>query len=214
MKRHMVARIERWQRQSDGNTHSSPAVAFISRTFLRQRLIHREAAPLEPPTRAFMEKRFGTSFAEVQVHTGRAAALLCAALQARALTLGRDIVFGEGEYAPDSEDGRLLLAHELVHVLQQRAAIPYTLSGLVRSSWVAIGDPLDDCEGEADHLAARALGAGLQSAVTPDSSGVIRRAVSVIDGLADITTDYKARKLLLTTFNAAQQISHALPNCI
>jgi hypothetical protein len=190
----MVARIERWQRRSDGNSHSSPAVAFISRTFLRQRLVYSEAAPLEPSARAFMEKRFGTSFAEVQVHTGRAAALLCAALQARALTLGRDIVFGEGEYAPDSEDGRLLLAHELVHVLQQRAAIPYTLSRRVQSSWVAIGDPLDDSEGEADHLAARALGAGLQSAVTPDSSGAIRRAVSVVDGMSDITTDYQSAK--------------------
>jgi hypothetical protein len=183
----------KWE-ASPGDTHSPPAVAFILRAFFRQRLVHSEAAPLEPSTRAFMEKRFGTSFAEVQIHTGRAASLLCAALQARALTLGRDIVFAEGTYALDSEDGRRLLAHELVHVLQQRAAIPWTLSRRVRSSWVAIGDPLDDCEREAERLATQALRGGLQSAVTPDSSGAIRRAVSVVDGMADITTEYKGAK--------------------
>ena len=101
-----------------------------------------------------MERRFGTSFAKVRVHTGPAAASLCASLQARALTLGRDIAFADGQYAPDSADGRLLLAHELVHVLQQRAAIPRTPSWLVLSSRVAIGDPLDNCEREADRLAA------------------------------------------------------------
>jgi hypothetical protein len=141
-----------------------------------------------------MERRFGTSFAKVRVHTGPAAASLCALLQARALTLGRDIAFADGQYAPDSADGRLLLAHELVHVLQQRAAIPRTPSWLVLSSRVAIGDPLDNCEREADRLAASALGAGLRSAVTPDGSGAIRRAITIGDPTADITANYKNAK--------------------
>jgi hypothetical protein len=46
------------------------------------------------------------------------------ALRARAFTIGADIVFGRGEYAPESEAGRWLIAHELSHVVQQRDRNP------------------------------------------------------------------------------------------
>ncbi|HEX5503430.1 MAG TPA: DUF4157 domain-containing protein [Thermomicrobiales bacterium] len=61
------------------------------------------------------------SFAGVRIHTGPAAARAAEAVQARAFTVGRDIVFGAGQYAPQSAAGRGLLAHELTHTLQQRA---------------------------------------------------------------------------------------------
>ena len=55
----------------------------------------------------------------MRVHVGSAAAQSARAVNARAYTVGRDVVFGEGEYVPGSSGGRRLLAHELVHTLQQ-----------------------------------------------------------------------------------------------
>ena len=75
--------------------------------------------PLDPGTRAFMEARFGHDFGNVRVHSNAAAATSAAAVHALAFTVGRDMVFGAGQYAPGTHDGRHLIAHELTHVLQQ-----------------------------------------------------------------------------------------------
>lgn len=75
--------------------------------------------PMESSTRQFMESRFGQDFSQVRIHTDSRAAESASAIQARAYTSGRDVVFGAGEYQPGSEGGRRLLAHELVHVGQQ-----------------------------------------------------------------------------------------------
>lgn len=75
---------------------------------------------MDNSTRQFMESRFGQDFSQVRIHTGGRAAESAGAIQARAYTSGRDIVFGAGEYQPSSESGRRLLAHELVHVGQQQ----------------------------------------------------------------------------------------------
>ncbi len=80
--------------------------------------------PLPETTRQYFEPRFGTDFSSVRVHTGDRAAQTASALNARAYTLGSDIVFGAGEYAPGSASGQRLLAHELAHVVQQRSAPP------------------------------------------------------------------------------------------
>src|SRR5688500_18908026 len=98
------------------------AVESLPCSFLCDWLARSEAAPLGPSVRGFMETRFGADLGDVRIHTGPEAAALCGALQARAFTWGNDIVFGAGQYAPASPAGRRLLAHELVHVLQQRAA--------------------------------------------------------------------------------------------
>ncbi|HEX6941269.1 MAG TPA: DUF4157 domain-containing protein [Longimicrobiales bacterium] len=78
--------------------------------------------PLEPSTRAFMERRFGYDFGGVRVHANAMAAASARAMHALAYTVGRDVVFAEGQYRPESETGRRLLAHELAHVVQQGAA--------------------------------------------------------------------------------------------
>ena len=75
--------------------------------------------PLDPRVRAFAEPRFGHDFARVRIHTDRSAAASARALGARAYTVGRDVVFAEGEYRPQTTAGRWLLAHELAHVVQQ-----------------------------------------------------------------------------------------------
>jgi hypothetical protein len=61
-------------------------------------------------------------FSAVRVHSGPRAAAAAHAVQARAYTVGRDIVFGDGEYAPSTAEGKRLLAHELTHALQQTGA--------------------------------------------------------------------------------------------
>lgn len=66
-----------------------------------------------------MESRFGHDFGGVRVHTNGQAASSAEAVSAKAYTLGRDIVFGPGQYRPGTRLGRTLLAHELAHVLQQ-----------------------------------------------------------------------------------------------
>ena len=75
--------------------------------------------PLDDAPRSFMEARFGRNFAGVRIHTDGEAAASARALNARAYTFGRDIVFASGAYRPESGEGRGLLAHELAHVVQQ-----------------------------------------------------------------------------------------------
>ena len=69
--------------------------------------------------RTFMEPRFGVDFGRVRVHAGGRAAKLAQRLNARAFTVGQNVVFGDGQFLPASESGRRLIAHELTHVIQQ-----------------------------------------------------------------------------------------------
>lgn len=75
--------------------------------------------PLDAPTRAFMEPRFGSDFSGVRVHTDGKAAESARAVHALAYTVGHDVVFGAGLYTPETLAGKKLLAHELTHVVQQ-----------------------------------------------------------------------------------------------
>lgn len=75
--------------------------------------------PLPETERAFFEPRFGVDFSSVRVHEGGQAAQMARSIQAKAFTVGRDVVFGSGQYSPGSSQGRKLLAHELTHVVQQ-----------------------------------------------------------------------------------------------
>lgn len=76
--------------------------------------------PLDPDTRRSMESRFGHDFGQVRIHTGPLAAESARAVSALAFTVGRDIVFVRDRYKPATAAGRRLLAHELVHVVQQQ----------------------------------------------------------------------------------------------
>src|SRR5690242_7629715 len=76
--------------------------------------------PLDASTRAFMEPRMGFDLSHVRVHTDAAAAASAHAMRAKAFTTGAEIVFGAGQYRPETTAGRQLLAHELAHVVQQQ----------------------------------------------------------------------------------------------
>ncbi len=78
-------------------------------------------APLTRELRHYFEPRFGRDFGDVRVHTGGQAAAAAAAIGARAYTLGANVAFAAGQYAPSRPEGRRLIAHELAHVAQQSA---------------------------------------------------------------------------------------------
>jgi Domain of unknown function (DUF4157) len=70
-----------------------------------------------------MEPRFGQHFNGVRVHSGGRAAESAQAVCARAFTVGQDVVFGAGEYRPETNDGKRLIAYELTHVVQQGGVV-------------------------------------------------------------------------------------------
>jgi hypothetical protein len=76
---------------------------------------------LAAPLRASMESRLGTSFADVRIHADTDAARASARTNAHAFTMGNDVFFATGKFAPETREGATRLAHELVHVQQQRA---------------------------------------------------------------------------------------------
>jgi|GEM_PF-2287551 len=78
---------------------------------------------LDPATRSFMESRFGRDFSEVRIHKDARANKSATTVNALAYTVGPHIVFGRNRYAPESNAGRHLLAHELTHVVQQSSAV-------------------------------------------------------------------------------------------
>jgi hypothetical protein len=86
--------------------------------------------PLAASERAYFAGRMGRDFAGVRIHTGESAARSASALHANAYTMGRDIVFGAGNFQPSTHTGRRLLAHELTHVAQQQAAPASAVRGL------------------------------------------------------------------------------------
>ncbi len=93
--------------------------------------------PLDAKTRTFMEPRLGFDLGHVRIHTDRKAVESARAVSALAYTVGRDIVFGAGQYAPETAQGQRLLAHELAHVVQQeggRSAVGPADLGVYRTT--------------------------------------------------------------------------------
>jgi hypothetical protein len=77
------------------------------------------AEPLPEPEKNRLRPYVG-EVGDVRLHHGEASARAAESIGADAFTVGRDVYFGEGQYAPDTAPGRALLAHELTHVRQQR----------------------------------------------------------------------------------------------
>ncbi len=84
-----------------------------------ERVLSGSGRQLDPTVRHDMERRLGHDFSRVRVHTGTVAEQSALEMSARAYTVGDQIVFGSGEFAPHTQSGQRLLAHELTHVVQQ-----------------------------------------------------------------------------------------------
>lgn len=99
-------------------THAGTGVPSLVSEVLRSN----SGQPLDQHTRSFIEPRLGHDFSRVRIHTDARAAESARAVHALAYTVGQDIVFERGQYAPGTAAGQRLLAHELTHVVQQQAA--------------------------------------------------------------------------------------------
>ncbi|TMF52662.1 MAG: DUF4157 domain-containing protein, partial [Chloroflexi bacterium] len=73
-------------------------------------------SPLDSDTKGFMESRMGADFSDVRVHTDAKASESARSVQAHAYTVGSDVVFQSGQYTPENDSGKRMLAHELSHV--------------------------------------------------------------------------------------------------
>ncbi|CAN92241.1 hypothetical protein sce2082 [Sorangium cellulosum So ce56] len=114
--------------------------------------------PLDAAVRAYFEPRFGHDFGQIRVHTDARAAKSAAALQAVAYTFDRHIVFGAGQYSPSTREGRMLVAHELAHAVQQSQASPAAASPTPHR--LVVGPAGGVHEQEADATAARVIDGG------------------------------------------------------
>jgi Domain of unknown function (DUF4157) len=156
----------------------SPTHSIDPASVAREVLTRSPGRSLDPVVRAFFEPRFGCDLSRVRVHTDPGSARAAAVLNARAFTVGWDVVFGDGEYHPHSPSGMWLLAHELAHAVQQRdrvAELPERI------------EPPDDLiEFEADAAAARVLvGLGVPS-LSRDHGLALRRAINIKTSTAGI----------------------------
>lgn len=126
-----------------GNSAPSPRIPSQLHT------LEQGGNPLPARQRAPLEARFGQDFSAVRIHTDDAAARMASLLNARAFTLGPHIVFGAEQYAPDTEQGRKLVTHELAHTVQQARIRSYAATGVASLGGAA--------EREADAVARGAL---------------------------------------------------------
>lgn len=99
---------------------SGGAAAVDTETRLQIQSLRRGGRPLPESARSFFEPRFGENFGSVRVHTGRRADQAARSIDAKAFTIGTDIVFRSSAYRPGTDEGAQLLAHELTHVVQHR----------------------------------------------------------------------------------------------
>ena len=144
--------------------------------------------PLDRTPRAAMESRFGHDFSRVRTHRDARAVESARAINALAYTVGQDVVFGAGQYAPETMRGRKLLAHELAHVVQQRNAT-YPVAGLTLadSTW----------EREADSAAEAAM-AGQPAHVTQHAAGPQLARQQLHTETLTTPTDAAGRKVEVT----------------
>jgi hypothetical protein len=113
-------------------------------------------APLGDGLRSEMESRLGADFGDVRVHRDATASESARTVDAHAYTVGSDVVFRSDRWAPDSEAGKHTLAHELTHVMQQRAG---PVAGTETGDGIRLSDPADSFERAADRNADVAMSA-------------------------------------------------------
>jgi hypothetical protein len=90
-----------------------------------------------------MSRKIGFDFSNVRIHTDALSVYTNKGLNARAFTHGSDVFFNQGEYSPNTLEGRRLLAHELTHVVQQANM----LDGSARRKMIqctSVGQVLDE----------------------------------------------------------------------
>ena len=111
-------------------------------------------APLPDGVRNEMEGRLGADFSDVSVHTDSKASDSARAVQANAYTVGNDVVVRQDRWAPETDDGKKTIAHELTHVMQQRAG---PVAGTSTGDGISVSDPSDKFERAAEATASSVM---------------------------------------------------------
>jgi hypothetical protein len=142
-----VQRLLNLQRHPDGPSASTDAPPQVYQA------LRSPGQPLNHSTKDFFESSFGHDFSDVRVHTDSQASESAESVNALAYTVGQDVVFGAGQYAPETEGGKGLLAHELAHVVQQGAG----RGGGGISEKLEVGEADDEYEREADLVAQQVM---------------------------------------------------------
>lgn len=151
------------QRAPAGQAHVSTVPPVV------HEVLRSTGQPLDTATRGFMEPRFGHDFSHVRVHTDARAAESARAVNALAYTVGRDVVLGAGQYAPATNAGQRLLAHELTHVIQQGG----NARALQQDS--KLGEENDRYEQEAERSSAQCMSGAQVQSPSMISSPLIQR---------------------------------------
>lgn len=141
--------------------------------------------PLPDDTRQGMEARLGQSFADVRVHTSERAAASARSVGANAYTVGSEIVFAEDKFDPASARGQAALAHELAHVVQQRAG---PVEGSDVGGGVRLSHPTDRFERAADEAASRAAAGRTLTSITANSAVAQRQTEADEEIRAELPT--------------------------
>lgn len=166
LQRKLKARLDR-RAQGDGTVDAEPASASAA----VERAQDSSGAPLPGPTRQKFEGSLGVDLSGVRVHTGDASAQAAESVSALAYTTGQDVHFGAGQFDPGSASGERLLAHEVVHTVQQRGGAGGHQNKL------EVSQPGDSAEQEADSLA-DAMVAGTAVGTPREQASGIHREVA------------------------------------
>jgi hypothetical protein len=165
--RNTTARPSISMKSAGGSANAGePAPAIV------QNVLASPGKPLDRDTRRFFEPRLGQGLGNVRIHDDSMAAASARAVSALAYTVGPHIVFDSGQYAPNTDFGRKLMSHELVHYLQQGAPVSAILAGLHASdrptlrryehracSDADLGAKIWPADGEARKMTANAISA-------------------------------------------------------
>jgi len=194
---------EQLDRAPAGTSHRTAVPRSVYQT------IASPGRPLDSAVHHSARAWFGADFSTVRIHTDAAAARSAHDVDAHAYTVGDHVVFAAGRYQPDSDTGRHTLAHELTHVLQQRA------SGATHRLPLTISDPAHDDERQAETLSDAALSGNRASTLTGVSSGqpgtIYRQAptTTTFSSPANVCSPQQTRALVPAVTNAQRWLNYA-----
>lgn len=169
-----------------------------------------QGAQLPEHVRSEMESQFNHDFSSVSIHTGGTADTLCKQLSARAFTVGSDIFFASGEYAPDSQEGKRLLAHELTHVVQQGSGVARKIMRDVNPAPTPAVAAGSDAEAKLNELCKLELPPIKHRHAALYSGHGARRAAGYARNTSEEQVDVWKRDVNLTEATIAQKIQASL----
>lgn len=141
------------------------------------------AVSLDAESREFVENRFGHDFSRVRIHADATADSSAGALGALAYVVGEDVVFRSDAYQPESPKGRLLLAHELTHVVQNEQG------GVENGGELTLSHPTDAAEQEANQAAVEVMTGATPEVRSAPTASIAREEESTLGTLWNILSN-------------------------